>query len=326
MLPAYGRSPRWLLDSGAIWRGWIPGAVLLFLAFWRRKQWPGLWLGICVTVLAIAPVTGLLQFAAQNNSTVYDHYLYLGMAGAAIALAWLLGRRPWPRWAFALIAVGSLALVIKSAAQISIWRDDRALWAYTLKHRPESEVALVSMGKLHATEGDYTKARDYYERALRGAPWSMEAHNNIGACLAKTGELDSAREHFEAALKLNPGLITAHDNLAEYWLVRERWDKAEPHVRYVLEHRKTHIGANSKMAEHLLKTGQAPECIRLLEPVARPIPGHANLYNLLGAAYGQNGQRAPALSAFQTAVRLDPRHAGAARNLQQAQQQGQIKR
>ena len=73
------------------------------------------------------------------------------------------------------------------------------------------------------------------------------------------------------------------------------------------------------MAEHLLKTVQAPECIRLLEPVVRPIASHANLYNLLGVAYGQNRQPSAALAAFQTAVRLDPRHAGAARNLRQAQ-------
>ncbi|MDD5677605.1 MAG: tetratricopeptide repeat protein [Kiritimatiellae bacterium] len=319
LLPAYGRTPRYLLDSGAIWWGWIPGAVLLALTFWRRKQWPGLWLGVCVSVLALLPVLGLMQFAAQNNSTVYDHYLYLGMAGPAIALAWLLCRRPLRRRAIFLIAAVLLGLALKSATQTSIWRNDYTLWTYTLNHRAESEVALVSMGKLHAAGGAYVKARDYYERAVREAPWSVEAHNNLGACLAKTGKLDSAKEHFEAALKLNPDLIAAHDNLAEYWLVRDRWDNAGPHIRYVLEHQGAHIGANSKLAEHLLKTAQAPECIRLLEPVVRPISGHANLYNLLGVAYGQNGQPSAALSAFQTAVRLDPLHAGATLNLRQAQ-------
>lgn len=323
LLPAYGRSPRWLIGSGVAWWSWIPAAGLLALAAWRRRQWPGLWLGTCFLASATLPVLGLWQFAAQDNSTVYDHYLYLGMVGPAIAMAWLLGRRPVRGWTLAVVTAGLLVLAAKSAVQTEIWRDDRALWTYTLRKHPDSEVALVSMGKLAAAQGDDAGGRVYYEQALRVAPWSVEAHNNLGACLARAGQLDPAREHFEAALKLNPRLITAHDNMAEYWLVQGNWERAEPHVRQVLQHQAAHVGANAKMAEHLLRTKQAAACIRLLEPVVRPVPSHANLYNLLGVAYGEDGQSAKALAVFQAALRLDPRHAGAARNLAQAQQQEQ---
>jgi tetratricopeptide (TPR) repeat protein len=321
LLPAYGRSPRWLIDSGVIWWGWLPAACLLAAAIWRRRRWPGIWLGMCVIVLALLPVLGLRQFAAQNNSTVYDHYLYLGLAGPAIMLAWWLSRRPLPGWGLTLLAAALLGLAAKSAAQVPVWRSDRSLWTWTLQRRPDNEVALVSLGKLAAAEGAYEQAREYYGRALRAAPWSVEAQNNLGAGLAQAGQLEAARGHFEAALKLNPGLLEAHDNLAEYWLLRGRWEEAEPHIRAVLERRPAHVGANSKLAEHLLKTGQPAACVRLLAPLVRPIPGHANLYNLLGVAYGQSGQPLAALTAFQTAVRLDPNNAGAAHNLKQAQPQ-----
>jgi len=97
VLPAYGRSPRWLIESGIIYWSWIPAAVLLATAFLARKRWPTMWRGLLIFIAGVVLTLGLVNFSAQDNSTVYDKYVYLAMLGPAYILAAILAR-PFAFW------------------------------------------------------------------------------------------------------------------------------------------------------------------------------------------------------------------------------------
>ncbi len=317
IMPAYGRSARWLLESGTYRWSWIVAVAAGVTAFLVRRRTRLPWYALWVLVVSVLPVSGILAFAAQNNTTVCDHYVYFGLLGPALVFGGLsarLERRAWAWFPWAIV----LGLGLLALGQMRIWRTDRSLWEHTLSRDPDNTVALVSLGRVHYIEGRPAEALRLYRRAVGSSPRDFEAQINLGALLSERGAIDEAAGHFRSALALNPASLVAHDNMAEYWLCKGAWTNAHPHIRYVLEHRPDHIGANSKLAEHCLHTGQPAACIGQLEPVLRPVPPHANLYNLLGAAYAQSGRREQAIAAFTTAVRLAPHHAGARANLRRA--------
>jgi hypothetical protein len=97
--PDYHRSPlyvsghlllqyTWVVPAGlAVWVYGFSGNRLLKAAF----TW---------FVIALLPVLGLIPFGYQDYSTVADRYVYLAMAGVALAVAAVAGeRRDMPFWA-----------------------------------------------------------------------------------------------------------------------------------------------------------------------------------------------------------------------------------
>ena len=81
LLPAYGRNPQRVIESGALWWTWIPAFALVAWLSWKRHRHPHLLAGFLIFVCGFAMVSGLVYFAAQENTTVYDRYLYLALIG-----------------------------------------------------------------------------------------------------------------------------------------------------------------------------------------------------------------------------------------------------
>ncbi|MHA0111556.1 hypothetical protein ACXYUI_31340, partial [Klebsiella pneumoniae] len=81
---------------------------------------------------ALIPVSGVLPFEFQANSTVADRYAYLPMLGFAGAAAFLFARQ---RWAVPVV-VASLAIL--SWRQLSEWAEPTELFRHTLAVNPGS--------------------------------------------------------------------------------------------------------------------------------------------------------------------------------------------
>jgi len=62
--------------------------------------------------------------------------------------------------------------------------------------------------------GDLKGARVAFERAVKQAPRSPEAHNSLGWVLTADGQTAEAIAHLETALRLKPDFLEAHINLA----------------------------------------------------------------------------------------------------------------
>src|SRR5262249_33688899 len=83
----YGRTPRAVVESGALWTSWIAPIALIAILIMLRRRAPLLLLAACFFVAPLLPVLGLVPFDYQEFSTVADHYLYLSMLSVALAFA-----------------------------------------------------------------------------------------------------------------------------------------------------------------------------------------------------------------------------------------------
>jgi hypothetical protein len=263
LVPAYGRSARLVVQSGQIYTGWIPAAAVLALAIVLRRRLPALLLGLLLMISGILLVSGLRCFAAQDNTTVHDRYMYLAMLGPAYTLAWLLARaRPGQfRIGMVLSLVALHALGFRSAAQVRHWKTDATLWAYTLQKRPHSPVALLNMGLERSRAGDDKQALELYQRAARLSPHDPEVRNNLGAQYARQGDYAAAETELRAALAIDPESAAAHHNLGKLHLKRKEWCPAIAHLTRALRIAPRHREASIDLGAALLGLGDHEACI-----------------------------------------------------------------
>jgi Flp pilus assembly protein TadD len=100
------------------------------------------------------------------------------------------------------------------------------LWLL-LSPAPDSKAAAgsrqeVEFGVDVAKKGLWQEARFRFEKAIAADPDNPEALNNLAVALEQQGDFDKAREAYEKALKLKPGSVYIQQN---FDLFREADDK-----------------------------------------------------------------------------------------------------
>lgn len=140
--------------------------------------------GLVFAALVLLPVLGLISFSGQEQSTVYDRYMYLPMIGAAAFLVRITDS-PVGRPILNLAVVG---WAVMSFNQGFVWQNDRTL----------------------------------SERMIELNPKSYSALNNLAATEIKAGAFAIAAEHLRAARNLKPKVAVAISNLAHaYWEMKD---------------------------------------------------------------------------------------------------------
>ena len=273
----YGRSPRWLLEQpgmGLLWLALVPVGVLLWK--FRRSRW--LLAGAAVLGASLLPVLGLTKFDFQHHSTVADRYVYLGMLGPAVLLAF--ATREGSRNTAAVCGVILLLLAMRGHAQSRSWKDGTSIFKATLSMNPKSLIANRGLALIALSEGRRADAEAWFAATLRAHPDDPVTHFHLGNLYVATG----------------------------------RAKEAVPHLRVAAAtHERPWVAAN--LANALARSGENDEAKRVLEAALSKAPGSAELHASLAAVHFRLGDRAGAIEEYRAALRLDPNLAVAAQEL-----------
>src|SRR5262249_13793392 len=79
---------------------------------------------------------------------------------------------------------------------------------------PAQTEEIYAQGLSALKEGNLPAAKIAFEKVVKAAPNSAEAHNSLGWVLLAAGQPDPAVAQFRIATKLKPELVQAHINLA----------------------------------------------------------------------------------------------------------------
>ncbi len=262
------------------------GAALLVLILavrGRGRQKPMLFF-LAFFFVAASPTSNLIVLI---GSIMAERFLYLpsvGLAGCIVAALSALARRQ-PRLAWALLGLVCLALVARTYARNSDWKDEFSLWTSTVDVCPGSAKAHYNLGKaLELLPGRLPDAIAEYRVSLRIDPVHADVHTNLAnAHSAMPGGLPEAIAEYGTALRIEP-------------------DRAEPH---------------NDLANALARIpGRLPEAIAEYQAALRIEPASAEVhYNLANALLQQPGGLTAAIDEYRAALRIDPDHADAHINL-----------
>ncbi len=215
---------------------WWPGVLiwpvlLAAVVRWREHIGPlALW-GLAHFCISLSPVLGLIPFGYQQHTVVADHYVYLAIIGAALAVAvWadrLAGSAQWSSRRTLITACGALlvaAYAVQSYRESQHWHDTPTFWRRVLERSPDTFAAHFSLGNYYWNRRQWAESVPLYRRAFEIRSDSPGAFNGYTNALRKTEGDAAALTACNAALQRDPGFFAAYLQRAR---INERLGKRE---------------------------------------------------------------------------------------------------
>jgi Tfp pilus assembly protein PilF len=268
----YGRSPQIV---GAHWWGYVTWLLptAIGIVAWRGYRTGsavgrGLWAAFLFFVLSLLPVLGLVPTYFQPFSSVADRYLYLPMAGAALAAGVVASAvqdsRRWSAAARKGFAAGAVVLTVCAIAGTALqalnWTNSITLFNHTIEVNPDSAIAYQSIPTLYIAQGRLDKAEAFYRRAVSARPNMPAMHDGLGWVLQQETRFPEAEAEYRTSVRLDPSA----DELFELGAVLDDESKladCETALRAVLRQDPRYRGAAAMLGGVLLREGRHDDAV-----------------------------------------------------------------
>jgi len=243
----------------------------LGLSAFRINNYPEAIRGLSVAIdekptdTPVRAMLGMAYFAAEKYADSAKTFSPLGLQGMQDSTVGYA-------WAASLARNGDLKKATEVLAEFE-------------KENHGGNDGLLLIGQLWIEIGDYARAVDTLQRALRSDPSLRKAHYFAGQADIRWEHWPEAAEEFQAELKLEPADPDALYNLGFVYLQQSQVDEAAKLFQRVLSLQPNHANANYELGKLLLDRGQLKEAVDHLETASRLSPQSDYMHYQLQAAY-----------------------------------------
>lgn len=288
------------------------GAIYLFLRFLRggSPYFAMIAAGVFWFFTAISVESSIVPI----KDLIFEHRMYLPMAGAAIAVSSLIflafsALLPALDDSRRLIVAGLvvvLPLSVAAYARNNVWENEVTLYEDALRKSPGKERVRYNLAWAYHRRGQIDKALEQYHEDLRIDPERDKAHYNLALIYRDRKDNARAERHFLEAIRINPSNPVAHYNLAMLYHSSGDLDRAIAYYAAAVKAAPDYEDAHYNLAMALHEKGDIDGAIRHFGAVLTANPGSVDaLYNI-GRAYAKAGDRRRAVLAFSEALRARP--------------------
>ncbi len=255
-------------------------------------------------VVALLPVSGILQVGGQSHA---DRYTYVPHIGLFIFIVWeaerwlptrLVGRR----LGVSLCGAVAVFFAMITQHQIDTWRNSETLWTHALELDPENYGAHAMLGSLRMQEGKWDEAEQHVRRVLMLRPNFDRAIYQLGSIHFQRGEWLLAEECLLWVQRRNPQNIEAARDLEKVRLhlpnaKSARSNQAAP-VREAADLNKQGLAS--------ARRGEMKAALHYFEQAIAVQPDYADCHNNAGLALNQLQRFDEAKQQFLQAIDLEP--------------------
>ncbi len=195
-----------------------------------------------------------------------------------------------------------------------------------MRLNPRDPEAQRNLGIVLMDLGRIDEAEPFIRHAYELSPDSPEVVSNLATLALRQNKLDEAISMFQRAIALKPDFPAARNNLGITLEKLQRLPEAEAQYREVLKTDPLSVIAQNNLVFVLLRQNKFAEAIAYLQGVIKQRPDAAeafaslaNVHNDFGVALAERGHTAEAVVQFREALRLNPAHPDARRNLARVQ-------
>ena len=253
---------------------------------------------------------------------IFEHRLYLPMAGAAIffsvALFYLIGlmRADGPVRNFS-IAAAVVVIVLAAAAykRNGVWADEITLWQDVVTKSPAKARGHTHLGYAYMKAGRIDEAIKEYLLVVEINPAHYEGRNNLAMAYNRMGRNVEALEELKTAVAYRPDFAMAHANMGSVLSSMGRYGEAVSESLLALRFDPSFVEARVTIGAAYARTGRLAEAATELETVVRERPEFYKARNNLANVYAMLGRTDDAIVEYREALRLRPGDAGAHFNL-----------
>jgi protein O-mannosyl-transferase len=309
-----------LVDAPFLWPTVGVVAVTAMLLLGRRRL-PGALVAWLHSIVALAPVSGIVHAGHQLAHDRYSYLSSLGFAVLAGAAATWLGRQRTrgrvSRWVFAstvtAVVLALAGLGAGSWVHSRTWRDSESLWRSAVAADPTCALCRQKLGNVLLAAGLPREAEAELTRAVALRPDRPTAHNSLGAFLVDQGRLGEAEAEFREAIRLAPQFGEATANLGALYARQRRYAEAIAVLREAIalspqlgNTRGNLAFALDNAGVDLAREGRSAEAVALFREATELLPAEATFWRNLGQALIESGKIAEAVPPLERAVALRP--------------------
>jgi Flp pilus assembly protein TadD len=305
-------SPRFLLPAAAV------GLAIALLLFYRKRVGREAWQALLLVFVPLLPVLNLGQ-VSREEYLVFDHYLYLSVAGLGYLLALgiskagaieskaqkakIAGLR---RSAFAAAAfvVIALAFTVLAARENRPWADSYSLWSNVARVRPTYWAAHYNAGLALLDAKRFDEARVSLERATTLKPDEPNVLDALGRSYDGKGEISSAVTSFKRAIDINPEMFESYNDLGAVYFNNKDYVLAEANFAAALRLKSEASASRFNLGLCYARQGRYSDATRELERVIQATPDDTLALYELGLAYERMGRASDAERVLQAAAKL----------------------
>lgn len=305
-------SPTFLLPAAAL------GFAVAALVVYRKRIGKQVWQGLLLVFVPLLPVLNLGE-VSQEQYLVFDHYLYLPVAGFGYFVALGLFKAGafefkesqtriagLSRSALAASAflVMTLALTLAAAFENRPWADSYSLWSNVARVRPAYWAGHYNAGLALLDLKRFDEAHAALERATILKPDEPTVFAALGRSYDGKGETSSAVTSFKRAIEMNPEMFESHNDLGAVYFKNKDYAPAEASFVAALRLKPEASASRFNLGLCYARQGRYSDATRELERVVQAMPDDALALYELGLCYERTGQTSDAMRVFQTAGKL----------------------
>ena len=305
-------SPRFLLPAAVL------GVALATLFFYRERLGREVWQALLLVFVPLLPVLNLGQ-VSQEEYLVFDHYLYLSVAGLGYLVALgvfkagafeskasrtQIAGPSRPAFATAAFVVMALALTVAATLENRPWADSYSLWSNVARVRPAYWAAHYNAGLALLDAKRFDEARASLERATALKPDESNVLDALGRSYDGKGETSSAVTTFKRAIDINPEMFESYNNLGTVYFKSKDYPLAEANFAAALRLKPEASASRFNLGLCYARQGRYSDATRELERVVQATPADAEALYELGSAYEGMGRANDAARAFESAAKV----------------------
>ena len=298
---------------------WLPASGLalssLALFAFRDRVSKEVWRGLLLIFTPLLPVLTLGQ-VSQEEYLVFDHYLYLSVAGLGYLIVtgiFRIGRltakmRGTDRiesdsssLATAVVAVLVVVATFATTRENRPWADSYTLWSNVTQARPTYWKAHYNAGLALLEAKRFDEARVVLERATTLKPDEPAPMDALGRAQDSLGETSNAVASFKRAIDINPEMFESYNNLGQVYFKIDQYSLAETNFLAALKLKPGASTARYNLGLCYDREGRYLDASHELERAVQALPGDAEALYQLGLVYERMGRSTDAMRAFQQA-------------------------
>jgi len=177
-----------------------------------------------------------------------------------------------------------------------------------IKLKPDDAVSYNTLGNLYYEQRDYAAAIEAYKAALKLSPDSAVMHANLAGALAQQDDVDSAIREYQVAINLKPDNARSQNALGNLYFERKDYAAAAEAYNAALKLSPDNVTAHGNLSAVLREQGQFDAAVEETRKAIALAPNDAMAQNALGLAlWSRNPVDPDALTAYRTAIALDPK-------------------
>lgn len=207
---AYEVSPITSIFSWSVLGFILVMALLIYIIkkYWHRDKL--IIFGLAWFLVMLLPRTNIISI----NRPLYEHWLYLPMAGFWLALLILIEKLKVKKE----IIYFLLSLVVIYFSVLTIlrnrdWHDPITFYEKNLTYTPNSFIQHNNLGMAYSSASRFEEAIAQYQLAISIADIYPQVHYNLGNTLVAVNKLSEAEEEYYKAIAISPSFSLPYTNL-----------------------------------------------------------------------------------------------------------------